>query len=155
MAVIPAQAPPASQGIHLVLYDGVCGLCNHLLQFLLKHDHRRIFSFASLQSATGKAMVARWGGDPEELSSFYVIADFRTRDARAVTKSDAALFVARQLGWPWRALRVGGVLPRTLRNRAYDAIARSRYSIFGRYDQCLLPQAEHRSRFVDDAEGAK
>jgi predicted DCC family thiol-disulfide oxidoreductase YuxK len=155
MAPTPTQAPAASQGTHLVLYDGVCGLCNRLLQFLLKHDHRRVFSFASLQSATGRAMVTRWGGNPEELSSFYVIADFRTQNARAVTKSDAALFVARQLGWPWKALRAGGVLPRALRNRVYDAIARSRYQIFGRYDQCLLPQAEHRSRFVDNAEGAK
>lgn len=149
MAVTPRQPPAASQGTHLVLYDGVCGLCNRLLQFMLKHDHRRVFSFASLQSATGKAMVARWGGNPEELSSFYVIADFRTHNARAVTKSDAALFVARQLGWPWKALRVAGVLPLALRNRMYDVIARSRYQVFGRYDQCLLPQEEHRSRFVE------
>lgn len=155
MAVSPTQVPPRSHGAHLVLYDGVCGLCNRLLQFLLKHDHSEAFSFASLQSEAGKAMVTRFGGDPEELSTFYVIADFRTREARAVTKSDAALFVARELGWPWRALRVASVLPLGLRNRVYDAIARSRYQIFGRYDQCLLPQAEHRSRFVDDAEGAK
>jgi predicted DCC family thiol-disulfide oxidoreductase YuxK len=149
MAVSPTQASAAAQGTHLVLYDGVCGLCNHVLQFLLKHDHRAVFSFASLQSATGKAMVARWGGNPEDLTSFYVVADFRTPHARAVTKSDAALFVARQLGWPWRALRVAGVLPTALRDRLYDVIARTRYRIFGRYEQCLMPREEVRSRFVD------
>jgi|SRR5687767_3869016 len=149
MAVSTTQAPPASLGTHLVLYDGVCGLCNRLLQFLLKHDHREVFSFASLQSVTGKAMVTRFGGDPEDLSSFYVIADFRTREARAVTKSDAALFVACELGWPWRALRVAGVLPRVLRNRVYDVIAHTRYRIFGRYEQCLIPREEHRRRFVE------
>jgi predicted DCC family thiol-disulfide oxidoreductase YuxK len=132
-----------------VLYDGVCGLCNRLLQFLLKHDHRAVFCFASLQSATGKAMVARWGGDPEDLSSFYVVADFRTPDARVVTKSDAALFVAGRLGWPWKLTRVAGVIPKAVRDRLYDVIARSRYRIFGRYEQCLIPSEESRSRFVE------
>lgn len=149
MAVSPSQAPPVQQGAHLVLYDGVCGLCNHLLQFLLKHDHRAVFSFASLQSATGQAMVARWGGNPDDLASFYVVADFRTPHARAFTKSDAALFVARELGWPWRAFRVAGVVPLALRNRVYDVIARTRYRIFGRYEQCLMPRADVRSRFVE------
>ena len=94
-------------------------------------------------------MVARWGGDPEDLTSFYVVADFRTPDARVVTKSDAALFVARELGWPWKLARVAGVLPLALRDRVYDAIARSRYRVFGRFDQCLIPSEESRSRFVE------
>ena len=149
MTVSAVQAPSRPQGAHLVLYDGVCGLCNRLLQFLLKHDHRAVFSFASLQSATGKAMVARWGGDPEDLSSFYVVADFLTPDARVVTKSDAALFVAGSLGWPWKLARVAGVLPKALRDRLYDVIARNRYRFFGRYEQCLIPSEESRSRFVE------
>jgi predicted DCC family thiol-disulfide oxidoreductase YuxK len=144
-----AQAPSASHGAHLVLYDGVCGLCNRLLQFLLKHDRREVFCFAQLQSDTGRMMVARSGGHPDELSSFYVVADFRTPDARVFTRSDAAVFVASQLGWPWKALSIAKRLPRGLRNRAYDLIARSRYRIFGRYEQCLLPTPEHRRRFVD------
>jgi predicted DCC family thiol-disulfide oxidoreductase YuxK len=149
MALSPPQAPSPSQGVHLVLYDGVCGLCNRLLQFLLKHDHRSVFSFASLQSARGKAMVARWGGDPEDLTSFYVVADFRTTQARVVTKSDAALFVTHELGWPWTLARVGGVLPLALRDRLYDVIARNRYRVFGRYEQCLIPSEESRGRFVE------
>jgi predicted DCC family thiol-disulfide oxidoreductase YuxK len=149
MAVSPAQAPSPPTGAHLLLYDGVCGLCNGLVQFLLKHDHRAVFSFAALQSATGKAMVARWGGNPEELSSFYVVADFRTPEARAVTKSEAALFVARELGWPWKLARAAGVLPRPFRDRLYDLVARNRYRVFGRYEQCLMPGEDSRRRFVE------
>jgi predicted DCC family thiol-disulfide oxidoreductase YuxK len=149
MVVLQAQASAPTHGAHLVLYDGVCGLCNHLVQFLLRHDRRGAFSFASLQSATGKATVRQWGGNPDELTSFYVVADFRTPNARALKKSDAAVFVAGQLGWPWKGLRAAGVLPRALRDRAYDAIAKSRYRIFGRYEQCLLPSEEFRSRFVE------
>jgi predicted DCC family thiol-disulfide oxidoreductase YuxK len=144
-----AQAPAPTQGAHLVLYDGVCALCNHLVQFLLRHDRRGIFSFASLQSATGKATVGRWGGNPDELTSFYVVVDFRTPNARPLKKSDAALFVAGQLGWPWTVLRVAGVFPKALRDALYDVVARTRYRVFGRYEQCLLPSEEFRNRFVE------
>jgi predicted DCC family thiol-disulfide oxidoreductase YuxK len=149
MAHPPAQAPSDAQGAHLVLYDGVCGLCDRLLQFLLRHDRRAVFSFASLQSATGKATVARRGGNPEDLTSFYVVADFRTPEARVFTRSDAALFVAGQLGWPWKVMRVAGVLPTALRDRLYDVVARTRYRIFGRRELCLMPPAEFRNRFVE------
>ena len=149
MPVSPAQAQSHSQGAHLVLYDGVCGLCNRLLQFLLRHDHRKVFSFASLQSATGRAVVAGWGGNPDDLDSFYVVANFRTPNALAYMRSDAALFVAGELAWPWKAMRVAGVLPAALRNRLYDVIARRRYRVFGRHEQCPIPREEFRSRFVE------
>jgi predicted DCC family thiol-disulfide oxidoreductase YuxK len=149
MLVSQAQPPAPTQGAHLLLYDGVCGLCNHLVQFLLKHDRRGAFSFASLQSDTGKATVGRWGGNPDELISFYVVVDFRTPNARPLTKSDAALFVAGQLGWPWRVLQGAGFLPRALRDALYDVVARTRYRVFGRYEQCLMPREEFRSRFVE------
>lgn len=149
MAGSPAQAPSVAEGAHLVLYDGVCGLCSRLLQFLLTHDHRAVFNFASLQSATGKAIVARWGGNPEELTSFCVLADFRTSEARVFTRSDAALFVAGELGWPWKAMRVARLLPTVLLDRFYDVVARTRYRVFGRYEQCLTPRPEFRSRFVE------
>src|SRR5439155_8214298 len=96
----PAQAPvdahdaaQEAEGTHLVLYDGVCGLCSRLLQFLLAHDHRSVFKFASLQSATGRALVERCGGNPDDLTSFYVFANYRTSDARVFTRGAAALFV--------------------------------------------------------------
>jgi predicted DCC family thiol-disulfide oxidoreductase YuxK len=144
-----AQAPAGGSGQHLLLYDGVCGLCDHLVQFVLAHDPRGVFDFAPLQSATGRAAVAREGGDPDVLSSFYVVRDYRTPGARSVVKGRAALFVARALGWPWRAAAVFGLLPTALLNLGYDIVARYRYRVFGRFDQCVLPRPEQRKRFVD------
>ena len=140
---------PSPHGVHLLLYDGVCGLCSRLVHFLLQHDHRRVFSFASLQSAVGQSAVQRSGGDPGELTSFYVVADYQTPASRAFTRSDAALFVAGELGWPWRAARWIRFVPKRMRDWAYDLVARSRYRLFGRYEQCLMPKPEFRNRFID------
>lgn len=137
------------EGAHLVLYDGVCGLCNRLLQFLLTHDHRGVFAFASLQSATGRALVEDLGGDPTELTSFYILANYRTIHRRIFARSEAALFVAGQLGWPWKAAVIARVLPGALLDRAYNVVARNRYRVFGRYDQCLAPRPEFRGRFIE------
>jgi predicted DCC family thiol-disulfide oxidoreductase YuxK len=106
-----AQPPNPSGGTHVVLYDGVCGLCNRLVQFLLRHDRHRVFSFASLQSAVGQSLVARSGGNPCELASFYVVANYRTAASCAFTRSEAALFVADALGWPWRAAQIVRLVP--------------------------------------------
>ena len=145
------RTQPASigEGAHLVLYDGVCGLCSRLVQFVLRHDTRCVFSFASLQSAIGQAMVRKAGGDPRDLNSFYVVANYRAVDSRAFTKSDATLFVLARLGWPWKATWFISVVPARLRDLAYYAIARVRYRIFGRHEQCLIPGPEFRRRFID------
>src|ERR1700722_2122378 len=140
------QASSDGQGAHLVLYDGVCGLCNRLLQFLLAADHRAVFDFASLQSAAGRAIVERAGGNPDELSSFYVFANYRTAGSRFITRGEAALFVAGGLGWPWRLMCLMRAFPSAWLDRAYDLVARNRYRIFGRYEQCLAPRPEFRNR---------
>ncbi len=145
----PVQASSEAAGAHLVLYDGVCGLCSRLVQFLLAHDHRTVFHFTSLQSAVGQRMVERYGGDPHDLTSIYVCANYRTPAARAFTKSAAALFVAGELGWPWRTARLLRFFPQAFLDRAYDVVARNRYRVFGQYEQCRVPPAEFRSRFVD------
>ena len=132
-----------------MLYDGVCGLCNRLLQFLLAVDHRAIFDFASLQSATGRAIVERAGGHPDDLNSFYVSANYRTPGARVISKAEAALFVAGELGWPWKLASLVRALPSGWLDRAYDLVARNRYRIFDRHEQCLAPRPEFRNRFVE------
>jgi predicted DCC family thiol-disulfide oxidoreductase YuxK len=149
MADLAMQPASAGEGAHLVLYEGVCGLCSSLLQFLLSHDRRGVFAFASLQSATGRAVVENFGGDPTERTSFYVLANYRTRHSQIFAKSQAALFVAGQLGWPWKAAVIGRILPTALLDRAYNAIARNRYRVFGRFDQCLAPRPEFRGRFIE------
>jgi predicted DCC family thiol-disulfide oxidoreductase YuxK len=108
-----------------------------------------VFAFASLQSAIGRAVVEGLGGDPTELTSFYVLANYRTRHSLIFARSQAALFVAGQLGWPWKAAVIARMLPTALLDRAYNAIARNRYRVFGRFDQCLAPRPEFRGRFIE------
>jgi predicted DCC family thiol-disulfide oxidoreductase YuxK len=143
------QASSAGQGVHLVLYDGVCGLCSRLLQFLLAVDDRAVFNFASLQSPTGRAIVERAGGHPDDLNSFYVSPNYRAPGARVITKSEAALFVAGELGWPWKLAGLMRALPSGWLDRMYDLVARNRYRVFGRREQCLAPRPEFRNRFVE------
>lgn len=143
------QASAGGEGAHLVLYDGVCGLCNRLLQFLLARDRRAVFAFAPLQSATGRSTVERYGGNPDELTSFFVLADYRTDRARLFGRGRAALFVAGELGWPWKMAIVLRVMPTAILDRLYDVVARNRYRLFGRFEQCQMPRPEFRRRFID------
>jgi predicted DCC family thiol-disulfide oxidoreductase YuxK len=148
MADSTGQVPRELPGEHLVLFDGVCGLCNRLTQFLISRDRQAVFAFASLQSATGREWVTRFGHDPDVLSSFYVIARYRHSSATLFARSRAVLFVARALGWPWKALGVAGMLPGPVLNLAYDAVARSRYRVFGRREHCMMPNPAQRGRFI-------
>jgi predicted DCC family thiol-disulfide oxidoreductase YuxK len=145
----PAQPPSVAKGAHLVLYDGVCGLCSRLLRFLLKHDHRAVFTFASLQSEVGRVMVERFGGNPNELTSFYVLANYRANHAQMFSRSSAALFVAGELGWPWKMAVLMRILPTAILDHVYNFVARNRYRVFGRYEQCPTPRPEFRRRFID------
>jgi predicted DCC family thiol-disulfide oxidoreductase YuxK len=147
MADSEAQAPSGIEGRHLLLYDGVCALCSRLVQFVLVHDHRRVFHFASLQSPTGRAAVG--SSASAELTTFYVIADYQTPMARQCSRSRAALFVIGALGWPWKVAGVLGVLPTALLDRLYDLVARHRYRVFGYHDHCLPQRPEYKSRFID------
>jgi predicted DCC family thiol-disulfide oxidoreductase YuxK len=79
----------------------------------------------------------------------YVVANFRTPSATVLTRSQAALFTAGALGWPWKIARAANVLPQGLLDRLYDFVARNRYSVFGRSDRCLVPTAEFRDRLID------
>jgi predicted DCC family thiol-disulfide oxidoreductase YuxK len=142
------DARKTQPGAHLLLYDGVCGFCSRIVRFVLAHDARGRFRFAPLQSATGMTMVGKCGGNPHELTTFYVVAEYRGCHPLVFTKSDAVLFVAAELGWPWTLALVLRVVPGVVRDRLYDLVARYRYRILGRYEQCDLPPREVRHRFV-------
>jgi predicted DCC family thiol-disulfide oxidoreductase YuxK len=143
------QSPTRTEGRHLLLFDGVCGLCASLVQFVLARDPAGVFHFASLSSPEGRSIVTRHGGDPDDVSTVYVVADYRSPAPRPLTKSRAALFVLGALGWPWKAATLFGLLPTALLDRAYDVVARNRYRVFGRRDQCLMPRPEWQDRFID------
>ena len=143
------QPRPDSEGRHLLLFDGVCGLCSRLVQFVLARDRQRIFNFASLQSPIGRAMVERSGGNPEDLATFYAFANYRAPRPTRLTKARAGLFVLCTLGWPCKLAAIFGLLPTGLLDRLYDLVARNRYRVFGRRELCLVPRPEDRHLFVD------
>lgn len=141
----------------ILLYDGVCGLCNRTVQFVLKRDRRDRFRFASLQSEVARGILANYGASPSDLDTFYVATEFDAGLAAALpeksallARSDAAIFVLRELGGIWRvASGLFRILPRPVRDCGYNFVARRRYRMFGRYDACPIPSAGTRSRFLD------
>lgn len=136
-------------GRHLVLYDGLCGLCNSVNLFVLARDRRAVFDFASLQSPVGRSWLGRFDRNPDTLDTFYVATNYRSEAPALASRSAAALFVAKRIGAPWSWLGVLAVVPRAWLDRGYDVIARNRYRLFGREETCLLPAPEHRKRFID------
>jgi len=144
-----AQAGPA-EGAHLVLFDGVCGLCSRLVPFVIARDPKGLFRFAALQSSTGREAVLGAGRDPDDLATFSIFPNQGGPEPRELRKGEAALFLMKSLGWPWRAAGILGVLPASLLDRLYDLVARNRYRLFGRTTQCYLPRPEDRGRFVGE-----
>jgi predicted DCC family thiol-disulfide oxidoreductase YuxK len=134
----------------IILYDGVCGLCNRLVQFVLRHDSRDRFRFAALQSDFANRVLRQHGATPEDLDTVYVVLDHALPGERLASRSDAAVVVLKELGLGWgllaRALRV---FPRWLRNWAYNLVARNRYRIFGKHDSCPIPSEKDRRKFLD------
>jgi predicted DCC family thiol-disulfide oxidoreductase YuxK len=134
---------------HLLLYDGVCGLCNRMTRFVLRHDQANRFRYAALQGSLAGELLRRHGRDARDLDTVYVVADYGAPGERLLWKSRAILFVLGQLGGLWRLGRLFAILPRPLLDLAYDFIARHRYRWFGRYDACPLPAPGVREKFLD------
>ncbi len=136
-------------GKTIVLYDGVCGLCNRSVRFLLRHDNRDRFRFAPLQSEFASSLLNKHGINAAELDSVSVVTDYGLASETAFTKSDSVLRATSELGGIWRAAEVGRFIPQVLRDWLYDRVARSRYRIFGEYKSCPAPSPQHRTKFID------
>jgi predicted DCC family thiol-disulfide oxidoreductase YuxK len=132
---------PADQPV--VLFDGVCNLCNASVRFLIRRDRAGRLRYASLQSQYGKGRLAALGLPPDYSDSIVFL-----EDGRAFTRSAAVVRLLAYLRWPWPLLGVAVVLPAPLRDALYDFIARVRYRWFGRLDECPLPRPEWRERFL-------
>ena len=131
----------------VLLYDGVCGLCNRLVQFVLKRDARGLFRFASLQSDFAARILQQHGLDPNDLDTVYLV---EAPGERPASRSDAVISVLRGLGGFWRVTAVLlRALPKGLRDWGYNVIARNRYRIFGTYESCYLGDATFRSRVME------
>jgi predicted DCC family thiol-disulfide oxidoreductase YuxK len=131
-------------GQDIILFDGVCNLCNRSVIFVLQNDPGRVFRFASIQSATGAALLEGCGL-PADFNKTVIYLE----KGIPYFNSTAALRIAGKLAGPWPVLaRIGLLVPRPLRDGVYNVIARNRYHWFGRRDSCLVPTQELSSRFL-------
>ena len=133
----------------IVLYDGVCGLCNRLTQFLLKRDTHDRLRFASLQSEFAAAILKRHGKDTRDLDTVYVVRDYEQPNEVLLARSDAILCLGEQLGGIWSVARLGKAIPKSLRDWIYKLVARNRYRVFGKYESCMMPEPKYRQKFLD------
>lgn len=129
---------------HIILFDGVCNLCNTSVQFVLKRDTKATFKFASLQSNAGQKLLADFKLPLDEFNSFIYIDD-----GKLYTRSSAALRVAKELNFPWKLMFGFIVVPPFIRNFVYDIIAKNRYKWFGKRESCMIPTAELKQRFLE------
>jgi predicted DCC family thiol-disulfide oxidoreductase YuxK len=143
---IPAAS---AAGAPIVFYDGVCGLCQRSVRFLLKRDRQRRFRFAALQSDFAHATLTAHGRDATDLDTMYLLLDPGGPDERLLERSDAALTAVALLGGIWRLAALARALPLAWRNAGYVMVVRNRYRLFGRFDRCQLPPPEVRDRFLD------
>ena len=127
----------------ILYFDGICNLCNGLVQFVIRHNPNGPIRFASLQSEKGRYRLQEMRLDSEKLST--VIFE---KNGRVSTKSDAVLGLLWDLGGLWKLSVLGWIIPRFLRNILYDFVARRRYNWFGKRDSCMIPTPELKGRFL-------
>lgn len=129
---------------YIVLFDGVCNLCNASVNFIIDHDPEAKIKFAALQSEAGQELLLKHNLETQDLDSMVFISQ-----TKAYIKSDAVLRLASQMGLPWSLGSIFLYLPRFLRNPIYEIIAHNRYRWFGKKDQCRVPTPQLRKRFLD------
>ncbi|QDE71635.1 thiol-disulfide oxidoreductase DCC family protein [Myxococcus xanthus] len=138
------DAANAKQAGAVVLFDGVCNLCNGAVNFIIDRDPSSYFHFAALQSEQAAALLAPLGRVPEVEPQSFILVE----DGEVYERSTAALRIARRLGGGWVLLYAFMVVPRVLRDAVYRLVARNRYRMFGKADSCRMPTPELRARFL-------
>ena len=133
----------------IVLYDGVCGLCNRAVQFLLKRDRHDRLQFASLQSDLAAKLLNRHGMNYKSLDTVYAVLNYGEPNETLLAKGDAFLFFAGVIDGVWSVASVVKVVPRPVRNWLYDFVARHRYQVFGKSESCMLPDPKQRHKFLE------
>jgi len=129
-------------GKSILLFDGVCNLCNGFVQFVLKRDSTEKFVFASLQSGIGQDLLERYRLSKELRTVVLIDKD------KSYTQADVPIIVGQRLGGWLKLIYIGWFIPRFIRNGIYNIIAANRYTVFGKQEQCMLPKPEWRHRFL-------
>src|SRR6476620_7697701 len=138
----------------VVLFDGVCNFCDSLVNFIIDHDREGYYKFAPLQSVEGRRLANKFGfssavgGAVPTDDLIPIDSVILVENEKAYTHSTAALKIIRRLGLPWSLLYVFIAVPKGVRDYFYKLFARYRYRIFGKKDQCMLPSADVRARFL-------
>jgi predicted DCC family thiol-disulfide oxidoreductase YuxK len=135
--------PLVAEQDRVVLFDGVCRLCGFWARFLIRFDRRGVFKLATVQSEEGQAIL-RWFGLPTDRYETLLLVE----GPRVFTRSTAFVRMMARLPFPWFLASVAWLVPAWLRDWIYDRVARNRYSLFGRYDQCVMPAPDHKRRFL-------
>ncbi|HXH99278.1 MAG TPA: thiol-disulfide oxidoreductase DCC family protein [Sphingobacteriaceae bacterium] len=128
---------------YIVLFDGVCNLCNSMVQFIIKRDLKEKFRFASLQSESGQLLLKKFGLPLKDYNSFVFI-----KGDKYFLRSSAVLNVLKELGGMWKLVYGLIIFPTPLRDIIYNMIAKTRYKIFGKSETCMLPSPSLRKRFL-------
>ncbi len=127
----------------ILLFDGVCNLCNRAVRIVLRYDQPNKIMFCPLQSATGQGLLQHFDLDPETLESLVYI-----RNEKALIKSQAVIAVMTDMGGIWKMGKVLQLFPRTFGDYFYDVVAKSRYKWFGKQDKCMIPATNISNRFL-------
>jgi predicted DCC family thiol-disulfide oxidoreductase YuxK len=131
----------------VILFDGVCNLCNGFVQFIIKRDRNKQFQFASLQSNYGKSLISHFNL-PLTATGTVILY----HNGKVSVESDASIEIISSLGGMWKCVEVLKIFPRFIRNGLYRLLARNRYRLFGETDQCMVPSAGTKDRFLDAAD---
>jgi predicted DCC family thiol-disulfide oxidoreductase YuxK len=129
----------------LILFDGVCNLCNSSVKYVIKHDNKEQFLFSALQSDVGKNILKHYKIDTSKIDSILLYTPEKGIDY----KSTAALKIATALGFPQNIMAIFFIVPHFIRNWVYDFIAKNRYKWYGKKESCMIPTKELKSRFLD------
>lgn len=127
----------------IILFDGVCKLCNHWSRFIIRFDSQHLFKLCAVQSDAGQALLKQRGYPLDHFETMLLVCG-----DRVFTKSDAFIEIVRQLPLPWSFAIVFKIFPQKCRNWFYDRIALNRYRLFGKYDVCILPSPDNKQRFL-------
>jgi predicted DCC family thiol-disulfide oxidoreductase YuxK len=130
---------------NLILFDGICNLCNASVKFIIKRDKQGAFYFASLQSTFGKVQLKKFGLNTDEFFSVVLI-----KNDKAFLRSNAALEITKDLSGLWPLLYTFKIIPAFIRDYFYNLVSKNRYRFFGKRDTCMLPSAEVKARFIED-----
>jgi predicted DCC family thiol-disulfide oxidoreductase YuxK len=128
----------------ILLFDGVCNLCNWFVQFIIKRDKKKQFHFAPLQGKTGQKLLQQFNLPANNFNSFVLVCN-----EKAFTRSSASLRVLKMLGRGWQLFYVFIIVPRLIRDSVYNLLAKSRYKWYGKKESCMVPTPELKDRFLD------